>query len=59
MEGRIKVMGERGRRSKMPLDDLKENRGYWNSKQEVLSHSLWRTRFGSGCGLVVRQQNDQ
>ena len=53
------MMGGRERRSKTPLDDLKEKRGCWNSKEEALGRSLWRTRFGSGCGLVVKQQNDQ
>jgi hypothetical protein len=57
VEGRLKVMGGREIRIKMPLDDLKEKRGYWNSKEEALGRSLWRTHFGSGCGLVVRQQN--
>jgi hypothetical protein len=59
MEGGMKVMGGRERRSKTPLYDLKEQRGYWNSEEEALGRSLWRTRFGSGYGLDVRQQNDQ
>ena len=37
------------------LDDLKETRGYWRLKEEAIDHSLWRTRFGRGCGPVVRQ----
>jgi hypothetical protein len=52
MKGRMKVMGGRERRSKTPLDDLKEKRGYWISKKEALGRSLRRTRFGSGYGLV-------
>jgi hypothetical protein len=59
MEGRIKVMGGRERRSKTSLNDLKKKRGYCNSKEEALGRSLCRTRFGSGYGLVIRQQNDQ
>jgi hypothetical protein len=59
MEGRLKVMGGRERRRKTPLYDLKEKRGYWNSNEEALGRSLCRTHFGSGCGLVVRQQNGQ
>jgi len=34
--GRTKVTGRRGRRLKQLLDDLKEKRGYWNLKEEVL-----------------------
>jgi len=55
MEGRMKVLGGRERRSKTALDDLKEKKGYWNSKEEALERSLWRTRCGRGYGLVVRQ----
>jgi hypothetical protein len=29
-------------------------RGYWKVKEEALDLILWRTRFGRGCGLVVR-----
>jgi hypothetical protein len=59
MEGRMKVMRGIERRNKTPLDDLKEKRGYWNPKEEAVGRSLWRTRFGRGYGLVIRQQNDQ
>ena len=44
-----------GRRCKRLLDDLKETRIYWELKEEALDRTLWRTRFGSGYGLVVRQ----
>ena len=37
------------------LDDLKENKIYWNLKEEALYRSLWKTRIGSGYGRVVRQ----
>jgi hypothetical protein len=37
------------------LDDYWEKRGYWKLKEEALDRILWRTRFGSVCGPVVRQ----
>jgi hypothetical protein len=40
------------------LDDLKKMRKYWDLKDEALSLSLWRTRFGTGCGPVIRLRND-
>jgi hypothetical protein len=54
IDGRIEVTGRRGRRRKQLLDDLKEKRGYWKLKEEALHRSLWKTRFGSGYGAVVR-----
>jgi len=36
-------------------DDFEENRGCWELKEETLDCPLWRTRFGRGCGPVVRQ----
>jgi len=48
-------MGRRGRRRKQLLDDLKEKRGYCKLKEEALDGTLWGTRFGRGCGPVVRQ----
>jgi hypothetical protein len=53
--GRVDVTGTRGRRSWQLLDDLKETREYWKLKEEALDRSVWRTRFGRGCGHVVRQ----
>jgi hypothetical protein len=55
LEGRIEMTGRRGRRRKQLLDDLKEKRRYWKSKEEALDHTVWRTRLGRGYGLVVRQ----
>jgi hypothetical protein len=55
LEGRIKVTERRGRRRKKLPDDHKEKRGYWKPKKEALDRTMWRTRFGRGCGLVVRQ----
>ena len=49
------MMGRQGRRRKQLADDLKETKYYWKLKQEALDRTLWRTRFGNGCGLVVRQ----
>jgi hypothetical protein len=53
--GRRDVTGRRDRRLKQLLDDLKEKRGYWKLKDEVLARTLLRTRFGRAYGLVVRQ----
>jgi hypothetical protein len=55
LEGRIEMTGRRGRRRKHLLDDLKEKRRYWKLKEEALDRILWRTRFGSGYGPVVKQ----
>jgi len=48
------VTGRRGRRHKQLLDDLKEKKGYWKFKEEALDRILLITRFGRGCGPVVR-----
>jgi hypothetical protein len=53
-EGRIGVTGRRGR-CKHLVDDLKEKRGYWKLKEEVLDRTLLRTHCGRGYGPVVRQ----
>jgi hypothetical protein len=45
-------MGRRRRRCRQLLNDLKETRGYCKMKEEVLGCTVWRTRFGRGCGLV-------
>jgi hypothetical protein len=58
LEGRIEMMGRRGRRPKQLLDDLKEKTRYWKLKEEALDHILWRTRFGRGYGSVVRQTTE-
>jgi hypothetical protein len=55
LEGRIEMTGRRGRRRKQLLDDLKEKRKYWKLKEEALDRTVWRTRFGSGYGPVLRQ----
>jgi len=48
-------MGKRGRRSKQLLDYLKETR---KLKDEALEVTLWRTRFQTGCGPVVRETTE-
>jgi hypothetical protein len=58
LEGRIEMIGRRGRRCKQLLDGLKEKRRYWKLKQEALQRTMWRTRFGRGCGPVVRQTTE-
>jgi len=55
VEGRMEVSGRRGRKRKQILDDLKENCVYWKLKEETIDLSLWRTLFGRGFGLVVRE----
>ena len=42
IEGRTGVTGRRGKRC-------------WELEEEALDRTLWRTRFGRGCGRVVRQ----
>jgi hypothetical protein len=49
------MKGRQGRRRKQLLDDLKGKRRYWKLKEEALDRTLWRTRFGSDYGPVVRQ----
>jgi hypothetical protein len=44
----------RGRRLKQLLDDLTEKRGQCKL-EEALDRTVWRTRFGIGDGLLVRQ----
>jgi len=43
-----------GRRRKKLLNGIKENRGLWKMKEEVVDRSVCRTLFGRGCGLDVR-----
>jgi hypothetical protein len=55
IEGRIEERGERRRRNKQLLDDLKEKRGYCKLKEEAVNCSVWRFGFGRACRPVVRQ----
>ena len=49
------MTGRRGRRRRKLLDDLKERRVCSHLKEESLDRIMWRARFGSGFGPVVRQ----
>jgi len=55
IKGGIEVTGRRGGKRRKLLDDLKERRGYSQLKEEALDRTMWRARFGRGCGPVVRQ----
>ena len=54
IQQRIEVTRWRERWRKQLLDDLKETKGYWKSKQEALDHSMWSARFWMRYGPVVR-----
>jgi hypothetical protein len=56
IEGRIEVMGRRGRRRQQLLNDLEEKKGYWKLREEALYHNVWRTRFRRGCGPVFKKK---
>jgi hypothetical protein len=58
MEGGIKVTERRRRRSQQPLYDVKETRGYWKLKEEVLDCPGWRNGFGKSYGPVVRRTTE-
>ena len=58
IKGGIEVKGRRGRRRRKLLDDLKERRGYSHLKEEAVDRTMWRTRFGTGFGPVVRQNTE-
>jgi hypothetical protein len=53
--GRIGVTERRGRRRKQLLDNLKVKRGYYKLKQKAPDRTVLGTRFGRGCGPVVRE----
>jgi len=52
-------MTGRRKRSKQLMDKLKEMREYWKLKEEALDRTVWRTRFGRGCGPVVSQNYEK
>jgi len=52
--GRI-ATDRRERRRKKLLDAPSGTGRYWKLKEEAIDHTLWRTRFGRGCGPVARQ----
>jgi len=58
IEGNIrknKLKVRRRRRHKQLLNDLKERIGHCKLKDKVLDCTPYKTRFGTGCGPVVRQ----
>jgi hypothetical protein len=55
IEGRVDVMGIRGRRRKHLLDDLTEISGYRKLKEEALDRTQRRTSFVRGYGPVARK----
>jgi hypothetical protein len=57
-EGKIEVIGRRGRRHKQLLDGFKEDGGYWKLKEEALDRVVWSTRCGRGCARVVIQSEE-
>ena len=59
IEGEVEAVGRQGRRCKQLLDDLKETRELWKLKEEALDCTVWRTRFGRGCGPVVKQNTER
>jgi predicted nucleic acid-binding Zn ribbon protein len=54
LEGRVEMMGKRGRRRKQLLDALKEKGGILKFKEETLDRTLWESHYGKGCGPVAR-----
>lgn len=55
VEYKIKGRENDEKRRQQPLSDLKENRRYWNMKDEELDHTAWRTHFRRGRGYVGRE----
>jgi hypothetical protein len=41
----------REEKEKEIIDNLKENRGYWELKGKALNHTLWRTCFENDMDL--------
>jgi hypothetical protein len=58
IEGKIEVMGRRGRRRKQLLDDLEEKRGFCRLRGEALNGPLRRTRFEICYGNVISLGNE-
>jgi hypothetical protein len=51
-------MGRWGRIHKQRVVDHKETRGYWRLKEKTIDCVVWGTRFGQGCGLIIRQTTE-
>jgi hypothetical protein len=58
LEGKIEVMGRRGRRCKKLLDEFKRTRESWKLKEEALDRILWRTRYGRSNGPAAGQTTE-
>jgi hypothetical protein len=58
LEGRIEMIGRRGRGLRKLLVELQEKRRYWKLKEEALNRTMWRTCFGRGYGSVIRQATE-
>jgi hypothetical protein len=54
-ERRNEVTGRKGRRPKQLLTDLKEKERILEIERRNTGCTVWTTRFGRGCGPVVRQ----
>jgi hypothetical protein len=57
-KGKIDGMRLQKRRRDQVLDDLKENKRYWNLKEEAVGRTVWRTRFRRSYGPVLRQTTE-
>ena len=58
MEGKIEVLGRRGRRHRQLLGIRKETRKCCKLKEKELALASWTKRFGRGYGPVVRESVD-
>ena len=58
IERRIEVMGREGQRCKQLQNDLQKVRGYWKLKPETPDTTVWKTLFGRGYVLVIRQTTE-
>ena len=54
IKGKVELKGRRRRIRKQILDILKETRGFCKLSEAALDRTLLKTRFGRGCGPVVR-----
>jgi hypothetical protein len=54
MEIKVRGGGETREKTYEQLMDDKENRKYWNLKEETLYRTLFINRIGKGYGTLVR-----
>ena len=52
------MTGRRGIRRKHLLYGFKETRREWKLKEEEPVRTLWRIRFGTGYGPVIRESKE-